>query len=282
MSFSINRLRSYLLEARLAVTQEGLSTFVLSFNNIPLPNVRARRKHRADGHGRKRRTSPMRFKSAKTDGFQAFAVSGVNTVSFAITATDEAKEGLLGFAVERGLEGKKFEFRPGFKVFRSLEPNPTKDTRVSTRDHPVQSFVWDDFTAKPESTYVYRFHPIRGTPTDPDRTAAPVEIRIRTEPLFSDEEHDVFFNRGVASSQAYAVRFDNKRPDDPEVPEKKRAEMRQWLSRELDDALLQFIAAAEKGDTLLCCFYEFRYEPVVEALKAAVDRGVDVQVIIDG
>jgi phosphatidylserine/phosphatidylglycerophosphate/cardiolipin synthase-like enzyme len=223
----------------------------------------------------------MRFKSPPTDGFQAFAVSGVNTISFAISATAGAKKGLLGFAVERGLKGKKPTFQPGFKVFRSLLPHPTKDTRVSTKDHPVQSFVWDDFTAAPETEYLYRFHPIRGTPKAPDRTAAPVEIRVRTEPLFSDLEHDVFFNRGVASSQAYARKFGNKRPDDPKVPEKKRAEMRQWLSRDLDDAILKFIASAEKGDTLLCGFYEFRYEPVVKALKAAADRGVDVQVIID-
>src|SRR3954454_14172176 len=110
----------------------------------------------------------MRFKSPKADGVQAFAVSGVNTISCAITATEEAKKGLLGFAVERGLNGAKFEFQPGFKVFRSLEPHPTEATRVSTKDHPVQSFVWDDFTAAPESEYVYRFHPIRGKPDRPD------------------------------------------------------------------------------------------------------------------
>jgi len=223
----------------------------------------------------------MRFKSSKTDGFQVFAVSGVNTVSFAISATDAGKEGLLGFAVERGLKGQKLEFQPGFKVFKSVLPKPTKDTRVSTKDHPVQSFVWDDFTAKPDSEYVYRFHPLRGKPKKLDRSAAPVEIVIRTEPLFSDLEHDVFFNRGVASSQAYAVRFGNKRPDDPDLSAKKRAEILQWLSRELDDAILKFIENAKKGDTLLCSFYEFRYEPVVRALKAAVDRKVDVQVIID-
>jgi phosphatidylserine/phosphatidylglycerophosphate/cardiolipin synthase-like enzyme len=223
----------------------------------------------------------MRFKSPKTDGFQVFAVTGVHTASFAITATDEATEGLLGFAVERGQKGKEFKFRPGFKVFKSVLPKPDKDTRVSTRDHPVQSLVWDDFTVAPGGEYVYRFHPLRGTPRKLDRTADPVEIRVRTEPMFSDLEHDIFFNRGVASSQAYAREFGNKRPDDPRVPEKKRAEMRQWLSRELDEAILKFIGAAERGDTLLCCFYEFRYRPVVDALNTAVGRGVDVQVVID-
>src|SRR5262249_22735535 len=64
--------------------------------------------------------NPMRFKSPQTDGFQAFAVSGVNTISFAISATEDAKKGLLGFAVERGLKGKKRVFQPGLKVSRPL------------------------------------------------------------------------------------------------------------------------------------------------------------------
>jgi phosphatidylserine/phosphatidylglycerophosphate/cardiolipin synthase-like enzyme len=222
----------------------------------------------------------MRFKSPSANGFQAFAVSGVNTISFAITATEQAKQGLLGFAVERALKRQSPEFRPGFKVFRSLVPHPTKETRVSTKDHPVQSFVWDDFTAQPGREYTYSFHPLRGKPGKLDRSAAPVTIRVRTEPLFSDGEHDIFFNRGVASSQAYAVRFDNKKPD--KLPPKKRAEAMRWLSRDLEGAILRFIRSAERGDTLLCCFYEFRYDPVIEALRAAAEeRDVNVRVIID-
>src|SRR4051794_7392378 len=104
----------------------------------------------------------MRFKSSKQDGFQAFAVTGVNTVSFAITATSGAKTGLLGFAVERGEGGKDFSYRRGFKVFKSVLPKPTPDDRISTKDRPVQSLVWDDFTAAPDTVYVYRFHPLRG------------------------------------------------------------------------------------------------------------------------
>jgi phosphatidylserine/phosphatidylglycerophosphate/cardiolipin synthase-like enzyme len=221
----------------------------------------------------------MRFKSAQTDGLQAFAVTGVNTVAFAITASDDAKKGLLGFAVARGVKGKQPEFRPGFKVFHSVVPKPDKATRVSTERHPVQSFVWDDFTAEPATEYTYRFHPMRGTPQKPDLSADPIEIRVRTEALFSTEEHDIFFNRGVASSQAYTRKFGNKKPDD--LSPKKAAEARQWLSRSLGEAILKFIQAARKDDGLLCCFYEFRYEPVVSELKAAVERGVDVQVIVD-
>src|SRR5215207_1810322 len=46
-------------------------------------------------------------------------------------------------------------------------------------------------------------------------------------------------------------------------------------------ALLRFIRSAKPNDGLLCCFYEFRYAPVAEELKKAVDRGVDVRIIVD-
>ena len=153
----------------------------------------------------------MRTKSQKVSGFQVFAVSGVNTISFAIDASAEARQGLLGFAVERAdpTEDEKF-FMFGFKVFKSLVPKPDENLKVSTFQHPVQSFVWDDFTAKPDREYEYLFYPIKGRPKKLDRSSEPVSIRVRTEPLYGGS-HDVFFNRGVASSQAYTRRFGNKR-----------------------------------------------------------------------
>jgi phosphatidylserine/phosphatidylglycerophosphate/cardiolipin synthase-like enzyme len=224
----------------------------------------------------------MRFKSRKTDGYQVFAVSGTNTVSFGIDFADADTDGLLGFAVERRRAGSKRGFFTfGFKVFPSVVPKPTKKTLVKTSEHPVQSFVYDDFTAEPASAYEYVFHPLKGTPKKLDRSATPIAIEVRTEPLFSNLEHDIFFNRGVASSQAYSRKFDNKRPDDPKLSPAKREEALQWLSRFLDDAMLKFIANAKKGDGLLCCFYEFRYAPVAKALKAALKRGVNVQLIVD-
>lgn len=225
----------------------------------------------------------MRFKSEKTGGYQVFAVTGTNTVSFGIDFEDADTEGLLGFGVERidKAENQRF-FTFGFKVFPSVIKNPDDRTMVKTNDHPIQSFVTDDFTAKPDREYEYLFHPIRGTPKNLDRSAQPISIKVHTEPQFSDLEHDVFFNRGVASSQAYSREFDNQSPaelDRTDPKEAKRA--REWLSRQLDDAILKFIGNAKKSDTLLCCFYEFRYEPVLRALKDAIDRGVAVRIIID-
>ena len=223
----------------------------------------------------------MRFRSQPADGYVINAVTGVNTISFAIDATAADTDGLLGFAVERfdPKAGERY-FMNGFKVFASVIPAPIQETYVTTRDHPVQSFVWDDFTAKPGQDYTYFFHPLKGVPKNVDRSAAPVAIDVRTEPLYTRGRHDVFFNRGVASSQAYARRFGNMRPDDLK-PASKRQEALDWLSRDLDDALLKFIGRAKAGDTLLCCFYEFHYDPVLKALKAALRVGVDVQIIID-
>jgi phosphatidylserine/phosphatidylglycerophosphate/cardiolipin synthase-like enzyme len=224
----------------------------------------------------------MRFKSPALNGFQVFAISGVNTISFGIKASETARKGLLGFAVERidAAEDERYTL-PGFKVFRSLIPKPTQDTHVSTRDHPVQSLVWDDFTAKPNHEYEYVFHPIKGKPKNLDRSEKPISIRVKTEPLFSKETHDVFFNRGVASSQAYRRRFGNL-PPKKLTPSKRAEEALNWLTRDLDDAITRFIRNAKKGDTLLGCFYEFRYEPVARELKQAISRKVNVHLIIDG
>lgn len=222
----------------------------------------------------------MRFRSDPVDGFRVFAVSGVNTVSFGITATSAARRGLLGFAVER-VDPQEHEHyvMPGYKVFPSVIPHPDANTTVSTWDHPVQSFVWDDFTAKPGYRYEYLFHPLRGHPKALDRSARPIAVAVRAEPLYSEQVHDVFFNRGVASSQAYARMFGNLSPT--ALPPEKAQRALAWLTRDLDDALLKFIAQAGAHDTLLCCFYEFSYRPVADALRHAIDRGADVHVILD-
>ncbi|MBI4804779.1 MAG: hypothetical protein HY795_06055 [Desulfovibrio sp.] len=227
----------------------------------------------------------MRFKSQVSNGFKVFAVTGTNTVSFAIDYQQADLKGLLGFGVERydPQENEKY-FLYGFKVFKSVIPDPLDDVAASTRDHPIQSFVYDDFTAKPDRLYVYTFHPLKGKPKNLDRSANPISIVVRTEKAFSSLTHDVFFNRGAASSQAYARRFGNMSPEELENTGqgKKSLEAKQWLSRDLKKALLEFIAQAKPGDTLLGCFYEFRFPEAADAFKKAIDRGVAVRLIIDG
>ncbi|MBT2185958.1 phospholipase D-like domain-containing protein [Sphingobium nicotianae] len=223
----------------------------------------------------------MRFSSQTVGGYRVHAVSGVNTVSFGIAFAAADTTGLLGFAVEREdpTENEKY-YMYGFKVFESVYGEFGPDQAASTFDQPVQSFVWDDFTAKPDRDYIYRFYPLKGAPKNLDRSAPPIPIRSHTEPLFSTGPHDVFFNRGVASSQAYVRKFGYEKPDEIADPAKRLAAL-QWLSRDLDEAIYRFIDTAQAGDSILGCFYEFHYKPVLTALKAAIDRGVIVKLIID-
>jgi phosphatidylserine/phosphatidylglycerophosphate/cardiolipin synthase-like enzyme len=222
----------------------------------------------------------MRYKSTKQNGYILYAVAGTDVVSFGIDFKDADTQGLLGFAVERHdrTENEKY-FLKGFKVFREIFPDPKENVLVSTNEHPVQSFVWDDLTVKPTHTYEYFFYPIKGQPKFLDRKQ-PVCINVVTEDLYTTQEHDVFFNRGVASSQEYARRFSNQPPDEIADPVKK-AEAFEWLSRNLDEAFYKFIDRAQHGDSLFGCFYEFHYLPALKKFKDAIDRGVDVNLIVD-
>jgi phosphatidylserine/phosphatidylglycerophosphate/cardiolipin synthase-like enzyme len=222
----------------------------------------------------------MRFRSRTAAAGRVYAVTGTNTVSFAVVASDSTKAGLLGFAVRRyDLGAGTDEWMPGFKVFRSLIETPTPGEGVSTYDQPVQSFTWDDFTCQPDSRYRYVFHPLKGTAEKLVRSATPLTLSVRTEPLYG-ERHDVFFNRGVASSQAYTKYYGNT-PIEYLDPDRQKQALG-WLSRDLDDALVRFIQQAQPGDQLLGCFYEFTFEPAATALRKAIDGHVDVHVIVDG
>jgi len=223
----------------------------------------------------------MRAKSNLTGGYCIYAVSGTNSISFAIDFEKANTKGLLGFAVERinRYTGER-KYMDGFKVFEELIKKPNENTVVSTYTHPVQSFVWDDFACYDHTVYTYLFYPLTGTPKKPTRAKTPISISIRTEKLFSGGEHDIFFNRGVASSQAYRRKFFNLPPDKITNPGMKK-EALDWLSRSLDEAILNFINAAQKGETLMGCFYEFHYEPVVSAFAKALARQVKVHIIID-
>jgi phosphatidylserine/phosphatidylglycerophosphate/cardiolipin synthase-like enzyme len=223
----------------------------------------------------------VRFRSDVVGGYRVFAVAGVNTVSFGIDRSGADVNGLLGFAVERIDPARKERyFMRGFKVFPSVIRYPDQGTVVSTYEHPVQSLVWDDFTARPDAEFTYLFHPLKGTPKNLDRSSEPIPITVHTESLFSRGTHDVFFNRGVTSSQAYAKRFHNRSPA-KQPTAKLRQDALNWLSRDLDDALLAFIRGARPGDSLRGCFYEFRAATIAEEFGKAIQRGVDVQIIVD-
>lgn len=215
-------------------------------------------------------------KYIKQGDFSVHAISGTYVVMLGFNAKKEATDGLLGFAIHRTdhTEDEQYWLK-GFKTFRETEPNPCPGALYSTLEHPVQSFRWANYTAKTDHKYTYKVVPLTGRPKNLQR-GTPIEITIETE---SEDygKHAVFFNRGVAASQAYARKFKNK---DPDEVEDRKAYI--WLSRGLEEALLEFINQANGPEYCLrASVYEFNYLPVLEAFKLASDNGADVSIIYD-
>lgn len=211
-----------------------------------------------------------------TDGpLSVRAIAGAYVVLLGVDMAEESSGGVLGFAIERidHTEDERYWLR-GLKTFEETDPGVAGGP-VSTLEHPVQAFLWEDFTAKARHSYTYRIVALRGKPKKLLQSET-VEVRIDTE----DDavgEHAVFFNRGVAGSQAYTRRFKDKPPD--EVP---NGEAWKWLSRGLQEALLGFIRQAQ-GDRhgLRAALYEFQYAPVLRAFKDASENGADVRIVYD-
>jgi phosphatidylserine/phosphatidylglycerophosphate/cardiolipin synthase-like enzyme len=213
---------------------------------------------------------------------------------------DAARPGLLGFAIhcrdkttgrERWLENLRIfgdarlgipETAPDLeehaaavlwdeRATRGLEAGG----RFSTLNNPLQTFRWGDYAVTPGHEYRYRVVALYGKPGSLEQRDA-VEIDVTTESP-SAGKHGVHFNRGVLASQAYAARFQDRRPS--EVADR---EAYKWLSNGLEEALLAFLAQADGARTgLRAAVYELDYAPVLAAFAAARDRGADVKIVYD-
>jgi hypothetical protein len=198
---------------------------------------------------------------------------------------------LLGYAIERteldlaGNEVERYWMR-GIKRFKDRDKGLPPGTPVSTAEHPIQSFLWADYTAKAGTRYLFRIVPSYGSVKNPeldDAAAVTLDVTAETEgdqPLDDTDDsvrHDVFFNRGVIGSQAYAREFGNRLPD----ADNPRSREMQWLSRGLFEALVRFIGLAGDGMALRAALYEFHYQPVANAFAKAIEAGADVKIVYD-
>lgn len=219
--------------------------------------------------------------------FKVRVIAGTHTVLMAIDCEEPRRHGLLGFGFKRQRVGDPApaKWLRSQKVFKSVVPDPrvatdpadpSRPARFDTGQHPVQSFLWGDYGASPGTAYRYSIVPMYGAPGALQAEPA-LDFEIQTEKEFADG-HGVWFNRGAIASQAFAERFGNKGPEpannpDPNDPATK------WLSCGLLEACLAYIRAIPAGDAMRVAAYEFTYKPLIDELKAAVDRGVDVQVV---
>jgi phosphatidylserine/phosphatidylglycerophosphate/cardiolipin synthase-like enzyme len=228
------------------------------------------------------------------DGFRVKAYAGTTGALLAFDIAEEQRPGLLGFAVSRespdapDQQKRAEKFLPAALRFPEM-PKPIggdaeKDPVLSDRC-PIQKFRWSDYTVYPDSNYVYRVFPVRGTPAKPTRDE-PLLVKVKTHAL--DGHEAAIFNRAVVSSQAFARKF----PDidkDLEAARKRGVKdvsefaMPQpaldWLSRGLFEAMRDFLQSAKKGDGLDIAIYEYHLPSLVSEVKAAHARGVNVRLL---
>ena len=232
--------------------------------------------------------------TGKSTELKAAAYAGTYVVVLVwdtLNGTAPARKDLLGYAIERaerdsaGNEVESYWLR-GIKRFKDKDKGLPPGTPVSSAEHPIQSFLWADYTAKAGTHYLFRIVPLYGKVKNPkldDAAAVTLHVILEKEgdqPLDDTDDrirHDVFFNRGVIGSQAYAREFLNREPD----PENPRSKEMKWLSRGLFEALVGFIGLAGDGMGLRAALYEFHYQPVANAFVKAIEAGADVKIVYD-
>ena len=218
----------------------------------------------------------MRIRNTSANGLTLRAVAGTYVVFMGFDIDSTRRRNLLGFALHRT---DHTENESGWLMGGLKFPGASTDTGSEARTNvfPIQRFRWGDYTAKPNHDYTYRLHAMYGKPGELV-SGDSVEVQVRTEdPTNVGRGHQIHFNRSAAASQAYVRRFGDKDPD--EIPD--GAAFR-WLSRGLEESLVRFIEQARDSSySLHLCIYEFEKDNFLEALRAAVKRGVAVQILYD-
>ena len=220
----------------------------------------------------------MRVKEQK-NGFSAHLISGTNTVMFGLDADENARKGLLGFAIKK-IKGTHESWLKGFKTFEATTPaNHVPGTLYESNSQPIQDFTWSDYLAEPGTTYTYKIYPVKGTPNNLE-LKEPVEVTIDTEDP-AKGKHGIYFNMGAIASQGFTRRFNSVGPTEEEKNNPNNEKVK-WLSRGLLEAALGFISQANSNEyALRIAAYEFTYKPIMDAFMKAHQKGADVKVIYE-
>ncbi len=226
----------------------------------------------------------MRARASK-DGVTLRVIAGSNNVLLAMDLNDAKRAGCLGFTIERtDIETGDRRWLPNMLRFNA----DSNAKGVTTARAPLQKFRWGDYTVDPGRRYRYRAIARFGSAADIIREGTDAEqrhtfdsipggvvVEIKTENNRA-QDAAVFFNRGAAASKAYNDRFGDNDPKD--IPE-----ALSWLSRGLEEAAITFMAQAiDSSFALHAAIYEFQKPELIAALKAAKERGAQVNVVYHG
>jgi hypothetical protein len=147
------------------------------------------------------------------------AIAGTHVVLFGFDVPANRVTDLMGFAIKRTDSGGKSFFLDNFLLFKSNDHGKKPDH--SSFKNPFQEFVWGDYTLLPAREYAYDVRAMYGKP-GALKPGASAHVDVTTESEVGDK-HDVFFNRGVAGSQAYSRKFTPKGQTKPARSRRGRA-----------------------------------------------------------
>lgn len=210
------------------------------------------------------------------NGLKVHTMAGTYVVMFGFDLPETDCDGLLGFSIHRTDHTEnEAGFLKAMKAFPETDPGFPAGSLYSTKSHPIQSFQWADYSAKPGHHYTYTITANKGTPVGLTPHAVMVTEITTEAPETGD--HDIYFNRGIAASQEYVRRFGDRCPAD--VPNRKAFE---WLSRGLNEALEDYIRSCIPGrDALRIAAYEFNYCRFLQFVRDTLETGVDIQFVYD-
>jgi phosphatidylserine/phosphatidylglycerophosphate/cardiolipin synthase-like enzyme len=229
----------------------------------------------------------MRNRAAE-NGISVHAIAGTYVVLLGLDVDEDKTDGLVGFTIYRDSPDQTTKLLGGRMYFPGIQ-DAASINRSDTA--PIQAFLWGDYEAQPGTTYTYRVVSQYGEPGKL-KAEGGVSVTVTTEQAEAGT-HSIYFNRGVAGSRAYANNFGDHRrwylvdvngriqPTEWIKPEcVPNHEADQWLSRGLEEAMLNFIAQADGPEySLRAAVYEFTHVPAIQAFVDALERGVDVKIV---
>ena len=141
------------------------------------------------------------------NGLSVRAIAGTDVVLFGLDVSPEAAKGLLGFEIERS-RGREKRWLYGGMTFRDgLKPDGA--CLGFENGAPIQAFFWGDYNATRGTKYTYTVKAKYGKPAKMEaRTEVSVEVTTEDP---ARGVHGVYFNRGVAGSEAYNRQFGEHR-----------------------------------------------------------------------
>ena len=137
------------------------------------------------------------MRAQRTEGdLHVQAIAGSHVVIFGFDWPAARASALQGFALHRTDHGTgRADWLDSQKRYLSTDPGTATGAQVSTRNHPLQTFQWADYTVRPDADYTYRAVALGGTPSTLEPLAeASVAVRTVTR---TASGHAVHFDRGA-------------------------------------------------------------------------------------